>query len=102
MPVEQRHWDGPDGAADGGQAFGPGFAIAWQRGPTRGPAGSRNGAYVTEVLEAVEGRLRRHQEGAHACPENAEALEHLGRAIEALDRRTRGREARGVEGTAAL
>jgi hypothetical protein len=51
------------------------------------------------VIAAAADRVRYYQSGKFACEENAEALQHLEAAIESLERRTRGREARRVEGT---
>lgn len=33
MPIQSNHWtDAATEAPEGGQTYGPGFAIAWQRG----------------------------------------------------------------------
>jgi len=90
-----------DGAPEGGQTFGPGFAIAWQRGPLgRGEDRKEpNGAFVSTVIAAVVDRLEFYQRGKFACQPNAEAIELLNAALEILDWRTKDREARGVEGT---
>jgi hypothetical protein len=53
-----------------------------------------------EALLAVNiDRLRGFQAGQYACADNAEALDHLEKALECLHRRTKERLARGVEGT---
>lgn len=43
------HWK-TEGKPDGGQSYGIGFAICWQRGSLQEQG--RNGAYLIEVLEA--------------------------------------------------
>lgn len=53
-----------------------------------------------EALLAIQiDRLRCFQAGPYACADNAEALDHLEKALAALQRRTKERLARGVEGT---
>lgn len=53
-----------------------------------------------EVLLAINiDRLRCFQQGTYACRENAIALTHLEEALMWLQKRTRERMARGVEGT---
>lgn len=91
------------GRPAGGQSFGVGFAIAWQNGPLgRGPERRPpNGAFVEDIIAAAADRLRWYQASGFACDENAEAIDHLHRALAALERRTAAREARGVEGTHA-
>lgn len=90
------HFTDEKGNADGGQTFGPGFCIAWQRDST-----TQNGAFITTIIEAVMDRLQFHQEGPHACPENAQALIHLSDALRVLNSRTQRRKEAGVEGTTA-
>jgi hypothetical protein len=58
-----------------------------------------NGITHEALLAVLVDRLEGFQAGQHACPENALALEHINKAIEALHSRTRNRVARGVEGT---
>ena len=75
------------------------FNIDWQDGPVdRKGAGSANGAFVEDVLDVCARRLLFYENSAFACPENAEALEHVIAAIAALDRRRTARRAEGVEG----
>lgn len=58
------------------------------------------GPITHEVLLAVlEDRLVGMQSGRFACEDNAEALDHIRNAMDCLNRRTRARIARGVEGT---
>ena len=98
-----RHWRDANGAPEGGQTFGKGFAIAWQRGPL-GRIGSDdrlepNGAFVEDVLAAVIDRLEVYQNSQFACEENAAAVDFLRKAATALDSRTKRREAAQTEGT---
>lgn len=53
------------------------------------------------LLAIVIDRLRSFQEGQYKCRENAIALTHLEDALMWLQKRTRDRLARGVEGTNA-
>jgi len=77
----------------GGHVFGCGFTICWQDGP-RG-----EGATPEAVLDAVRNRLAFFQQDSDlACAETAEAIAGIYIALDALDRRTRDREKRGVEG----
>ena len=95
------HWTDENGNPAGGVSTGRGFAISWQNGPL-GRGNDRrepNGAFVEDILAALQGRIEFYQAGQFACKENAEALVHLQKAAEWLDYRTRNREARGVEGT---
>lgn len=71
--------------------------INFQDGPI-GEAGV-NGITHEAVLAILVDRLVAFQLGPYACVENAEALEHCRRAMQALHSRTLARAARGVEGT---
>ena len=92
------------GNPTGGRVSAAGIEINWQNGPL-GRGDDRqapNGAFVEGVIEAAVKRLGFFQaasDGRFACPENAEALEHLELALAALDKRTERREAAGTEGT---
>ena len=115
--IRAEHWNDANGNPEGGTTFGNGFAIGWQHGPLgrhadeclemRPPidcaAGCTrrepNGAFVEDIIEAAVDRLRYYQNSRFACTENFEALAALGLALEWLDKRTRNREARAVEGT---
>ena len=90
-----------DGNDAGGTTFGQGFAIGWQNGPLgRGPDRiDPNGAFVEDIIQAAIGRLEFYQNSAFYCEANRNALNHLSKALEYLENRTRNREARGVEGT---
>lgn len=98
------HWtDLPGGNPAGGCTTGNGFTISWQNGPLgRGDDRKEpNGAFVEDVIDAAADRIRYYQQGKFNCRDNAEALEHLEAAIECLQRRTKDRESRAVEGTHA-
>lgn len=97
----QEHWNDANGNPAGGVSTGRGFTILWQNGPL-GRGNERkepNGAFVEDVIQAVIGRIEFYQASRFSSADNAEALDHLARAAEALDRRTKEREARAVEGT---
>jgi hypothetical protein len=86
----------------GGFVRGTGFSIDWQDGPLgRGEDRQEpNGAFVEDVIHAAIQRIQHYQDDTHfRCRENAIALTHLETAALWLDRRTRDREDRGVEGT---
>lgn len=71
--------------------------IAFQCGPIQ-EAGV-NGISGEVLLAIVIDRLRSFQAGQYACRENALALTSLEEALMWLQKRTRDRLARGVEGT---
>jgi hypothetical protein len=88
----------------GGWAEGTGFRIDWQDGPLgRGDARKEpNGAFVETIIEVVRQRLDYYQKvsgGRFSCDENRWAMDCLTQANSHLQRRTAGRESRGVEGT---
>lgn len=58
-----------------------------------------NGVSNEALLAVVEDRLLGFQAGQFACRENALALTHLQESLMWLQKRTRDRLARGVEGT---
>jgi hypothetical protein len=95
------HWRDELGNPEGGCAFGPGFCVSWQRGPLGRDENrvSANGAFVETLLGVVADRLLHYQESKFACADNEEALAHIEKALLALDRRTKAREERKVEGT---
>ena len=99
----EQHWSDANGNPAGGTSSGRGFTISWQNGPL-GQVGTTdrkepNGAFVEDVIQAVIGRINFYQDSRFACGDNAEALAFLNKAAEALDRRTKNRESRQVEGT---
>lgn len=71
--------------------------IRFQNGPIQ-EAGV-NGISGEALLTIVIDRLRSFQRGAFACRENAIALTNLEESLMWLQKRTRDRLARGVEGT---
>jgi hypothetical protein len=71
--------------------------IEFQNGPIA-EAGS-NGFTNEALLAVVIDRMRGFQSGQFACRDNAIALTHLEDALMRLQKRTRDRLARGVEGT---
>lgn len=97
----QEHWNDKDGNPAGGVTSGRGFTISWQNGPLgRGENRKEpNGAFVEDVLDAVIQRIEFYQSSKFACEENLDALDSLYEAATSLDRRTKDREARSVEGT---
>lgn len=71
--------------------------IAFQNGPVK-EAGV-NGTSQEALLAILIDRLRGFQSGPFACRENAIALTHMEEGLMWLQKRTRDRLARGVEGT---
>lgn len=82
------------GAPDSG---GTKTLIKFQNGPIK-EAGV-NGISGEALIAVQIDRLRSFQSGPYACRENAIALTHLEDALMWLQKRTRDRLARGVEGT---
>lgn len=81
--------------------------LKFQNGPVNATAadGNSNGVngLTHEVLIAVIlDRLRGFQSGNYSCRENAIAITKLEEALQWMHWRTRGRVARGVEGTHAV
>jgi len=91
------------GNPSGGSVRGVGLSIDWQNGPLGRGADRQepNGAFVETVLAACVKRIQFYQtasEGKFACRENAIAITKVEEALLWLDKRTRDREARNVEG----
>ena len=84
-------------AESGGHDYPEPCCIAFQNGPIQ-EAGV-NGISNESLLAVVEDRLLGFQSGQFACRENAIALTKLQEAMMWLQKRTRDRMARGVEGT---
>lgn len=61
-----------------------------------------NGITHEALLAILCDRMRGFQSGPYASDDNAEALTHMEAAQAALQRRTKARMARGVEGTHAV
>lgn len=93
-----------NGNPAGGLVGGVGLWIKWQDGPLgRGDDRKEpNGAFVETVIAAAKQRLEYYQttaDGRFACEENLQAIRYLTVALQHLEKRTKDREARGVEGT---
>jgi hypothetical protein len=73
--------------------------IHFQNGPIA--ESGVNGVSQEALLAIVIDRLRSFQSGEYKCRENACALTHCEEALMWLQKRTRDRLARGVEGTSA-
>lgn len=71
--------------------------IEFQNGPIK-EAGV-NGISQEALIAVVIDRLRSFQAGPYACRDNAVALTHFEEGLMWLQKRTRDRMARGVEGT---
>ena len=93
-----------EGFPAGGYVDGVGIDIKWQNGPL-GRDEDRiapNGAFVEDLIDVVIQRIEFYQtaaDGKFRCRENALAITKLEEAGLWLDKRTRDREARKVEGT---
>lgn len=74
-----------------------GPTINFQNGPIQEVG--VNGISQESLLAIVEDRLLGFQSGEYACRENAIALTHIQDAMMWLQKRTRDRMSRGVEGT---
>lgn len=100
-PIHQQHDTDANGNPSGGVTVGRGFTIAWQNGPLAvdGVRREPSGAFVEDVIAAAMGRIEAYQASRFNCVTNADALDYLRLALDALDRRTRDRQYRGVEGT---
>lgn len=73
--------------------------IVFQNGPIK--ESGVNGLTQEALLAVIEDRLVGFQAGPYATADNAEALDHVRGAMECLQRRTKERLTRGVEGTHA-
>lgn len=71
--------------------------ILFQNGPLK--EAKRNGITQEALIAICIDRLRSFQKGDFSCRENAIALTHLEDALMWLQKRTRDRLLRGVEGT---
>lgn len=74
-----------------------GTFILFQCGPI--PVVGRNGFTIEELLAICVDRLSTYQESRYACNDNLNAILHMTQAMQALDGRTKGRVAKGIEGT---
>lgn len=71
--------------------------VNFQNGPIR--EHGVNGLTQEALIAICIDRLRSFQMGPFACEDNGHALDHLQDALHYLQKRTRARIARGVEGT---
>lgn len=74
--------------------------VQFQNGPVR--ENGVNGVSNEALLKIVAHRLQGFQSGDFRCRENALALTKIEEALMWLESRTKGRMARGVEGTNAV
>ena len=86
------HWE-TEGKPDGGQSYGIGFCIAWQRGSILD--NGRNGAFLIEVLEACLSELE-HKHNQFSCEENEKAIAHLSWCLDELNKRLIRRRDQGT------
>jgi len=84
------------GTEDNDKGFKP-QVIKFQKGPVKEVG--RNGIHNEDLIAICIDRLQGFQDGGFRCPENEEALLHLKQCLDALNRRTKARRMRGVEGT---
>ena len=98
--IHSKHYKDEAGNPEGGTTYGIGFSIGWQHGPLgRGMDRQEpNGAFVEDIIAAAMDRLEFYQNSRFPYAENDEALAHLIQALRSLEKRTAGRERRGVEG----
>lgn len=75
---------------------GPTLFINFQEGVVQND--NPNGVSIESLLAVCADRLEGFQTGKFPCTENAEALEHINMAMDALKGRTISRLARNVEG----
>lgn len=94
--VYEIEWENNDGADPTGHAQRK-TVISFQNGPIL-EAGV-NGISGEALLAIITDRLRSFQAGPFSCRENAVALTHAETTMMWLQKRTRDRLARGVEGT---
>jgi len=101
QPFTAEHFVDADKNPAGGLSEATGIRIQWQHGPLKvgGVQRDPNGAFVETVLHIAKNRLDFYQGSKFNCADNQEAIDHILKAIEALNRRTKNRTERGVEGT---
>ena len=90
-----------DGNPAGGTVDGIGLHIQWQDGPLgRGEDRKKpNGAFVETVINAAMSRIEFYQASKFKSEENEKAINALRVALDALNMRTKRREAAETEGT---
>ena len=82
-----------------GTRYGIVVPIKFQNGPINVDGNGVNGVQMEDLTAINIDRLEGFQSGPYACADNAEALDHFRKALECLQRRTKARIARGVEGS---
>lgn len=73
--------------------------IRFQKGPINVDGNGVNGVQMEDLTAINIDRLEGFQSGPYACADNAEALDHFRKALECLQRRTKARIVRNVEGS---
>lgn len=76
--------------------------LLFQRGAVGADGSNVNGISDESLMEVLINRLRAFQAGPWACETQAAALEHLKKALAALELRTTRRQEADVEGTTTL
>lgn len=79
-----------------GESVLPAYIVKFQNGPLK--MKGLNGVSNEVILAIVQDRLEGFQSGQFACQDNEMALQAVKDAISALQKRTRDRLDRGVEG----
>lgn len=104
QPITSLHVQDSNANPAGGHTEAVGIRVDWQNGPlvVDGERVEPNGAFVETVLAVALDRLNYYQSSKFHCPENAAAIAAIEVALDALDARTKDRQARGVEGTHGL
>jgi hypothetical protein len=100
--VAENHFDENDNPT-GGSVRSQGIIIDWQDGP-RGqgdgkPLADPNGAFVEDIIYAAKQRLEFFQRSKFEHQANADAIEHLQAALDALVSRSSERKESGKLGT---
>ena len=76
--------------------------LLFQRGAVGADGSNVNGISDESLMEVLINRLKAFQAGPWACETQAAALEHLKKALAALELRTTRRQEADVEGTTTL
>lgn len=74
------------------------LSVPFQKGP-RAADFARQGVLDCDLLEIVRDRLKAFQDGPLASRENAKALRHIEKALEAMNKRVEDRIKRNTLGT---
>jgi len=95
------NWTDDNEGHIGGQSYGEGYCIAWQRGPVV-TDNYRNGALLLDVLGACQEQLWYFQNSTLRCVENRVALQHLAEVIKVLEARRDRIATEGTSGTTSV